>query len=180
MKKTILLATSLLLLTACSQQKSQPVDITDQLQKIDNTEKGDTTIAQITGNEIKKYSSKELSVSFDYPSSWEVKEDSTKKSITLISPKRSDINYRVNVNIPAKSFEEYEKYNKEVIQEKTMSVQEKSPTDNKNYLSKEYGYEGGVTYLIKIDKSYISVDSEKYLDKKLKEELDVILNSISL
>jgi uncharacterized protein YcfL len=67
MKKTILIATSLLLLTGCSQQKSQPVDITDQLQKLDNTQLSDATVAKITGNEIEN-----CSISFDYPSNWKI------------------------------------------------------------------------------------------------------------
>ncbi len=178
MKKTILIATSLLLLTGCSQQKSQPIDITDQLQKLDNTQLSDETVAKITGNEINKYSSKELAVSFDYPSNWEVKEikpnSTTNKFITICSPKCD-----ILIDLPSRSFEEYEKELKDPIKDGKMSVKENSPTDNKKYTAKEYGQEGGVYYLIKIDKVYVGVQSENYLDQKEREQLDIILNSLS-
>ncbi len=181
MKKTILIATSLLLLTGCSQQKSQPVDITDQLQKLDNTQLSDETLAKI--KDIKKYSSEKPAVSFEYPSNWEartIKPNSTTDSfITINSP-----NVKILVDLPARSFEEYEKNNKKDIQDGKISVKENSsPTDNKKYLAKEYRTQGVLYYLIKIDKIYVGVEvgvgSEQDLTQKEKEQLDIILNSLS-
>lgn len=173
MKKTILLATSLLLLTACSQQKQQPVDITDQLQKSDNTQVSDATLAKM--KDIKKYSSEKPAVSFAYPSSWEVTKNSSDNTITITSPKREDINYRVNVTIPDKSFHDELKK----IKDAGTEIKENYPTDARKYLTQEYSAEGGLHYLINVDNNDIEVDSEKYLDQKLKEELDIILQTIS-
>lgn len=186
MKKTILLATSLLLLTACGQQKSQPVDITEQLQKADITQISDETIAEITGNKdatidrVEKFNSKEFNLSFEYPANWEIETPETNKntdSILLIIPEYGK-GRDVFINLPAKSFEEYEKIIKESIDKGEISVKaNSSPTDNKKYMAKKYQGQEGHYYLIKVDKIYVGVDSD--LSQKEKEQLDIMLNSIS-
>ncbi|MBI5753814.1 hypothetical protein HZA40_01575 [Candidatus Peregrinibacteria bacterium] len=45
-------------------------------------------------------------------------------------------------------------------------------------MAKEYGAEDGSFYIVKVDKIYVRVDDGN-LTQKEKEELDIILNSLS-
>lgn len=164
MKKTILITISVLLLTACTQQKTDDTKIDEA-----NNEK------QAVTNNPSSYNSKELNISFQYPENWKVEENKNGKSIRVTSP-----NNWITITIPGQSFDEYEKINKEYIQSGKMSVKDNYPTDNKKFTAKEYGQEGGLNYLIKIDENFVEISSDYYLDQKQKEELDIILNSISL
>lgn len=168
MKNILLPITAVLLLTGCGQNDEINV-------QVDNV-----VVDQVAVKEnIEAYNDEELNISFDYPANWRVEKDDSDNTIHVTSPKRDDINYIVWVNIPAESFDEYETTNKELIEEKFMSVNYNYPTDSNKYPAREYGQHGGLTYLIEIENNYVVVTSDTYLDQKQKEGLDVILNSIS-
>lgn len=180
MKKTILVATSLLLLTACNQAKPQPVDITNQLQKVDyNDEIADSSPFTIQEPTIEKFTSKEFNLSFNYSSNWEVETSETSKNIKGIrikSPKGNHVRPTF-VYLPWKSFEEEEKNIGE--ESRLRLLGNFSPTDSKKYTAKQYGAEDGSYYIVKVDKIYVRVDDGSNLTQKEKEQLDIILNSLS-
>ena len=125
------------------------------------------------------YSNSQLKLSFEYPYDWKVlKEDDGE--VILMSPKRYNMNYALSVTFPAESFEEYETLHREQIDEGYMSVESIEMTlENQTYSTKEYGQHGGLTYLAQVGDSYVKINTEAYFSDQQKEEIGVILNSLS-
>lgn len=153
MKKILILISATLLLAGCNGQK-----------------------ASVTKNASSYYSSA-LGISFDYPSNWKISED---KSITISSPPTDDAGTNIQITIPAEGFDEYENINKHLIQSNKMYMQKTNiKTRNNEYPAREYGQHGGRYYLIQVGEHFVGVTSERYLNQKQEEGLNVILDSLS-
>ncbi len=125
------------------------------------------------------YNHSELGINFDYPYDWEVSAENNGK-VSLISPKRYNMNYRLQVMIPAESFAKYEALFQGEIEGGFISVKEmKMIFGDQSYLTKEYSQHEGLAYLVKVGGEYVVITTEGYFDEQQKEEIGVILNSLS-
>lgn len=178
MKKPLSLIAIVLFLSACTQntQIDVPINVNEEdLNVIEN---------------ITSYNNKDLHISFDYPSDWDVTEKNSKIFIT--SP-----NDRTIFNIPGESSEEFEDRNSEYIQNKLIEKIEgnsKYPTDKtRNYSVNTYLGHEGQHYIIDINGKYIDFTTDEFdllnvpprdnRDKvqrdQFKDKLDIIVNSLS-
>jgi len=183
MKATILLITLIFLLTGCSQNNENvmQVDETPDVQRVvlDETKAPNT------------YNDEELNISFEFPLNWEMYTQENEEHTVYFEPE-GDYNRTIIFDYQSESFDEYERrgnvgkspkaedYTEDYLVNFTEKLAEEMYfADNPNYPARMYqGFES-VKYIIKIDGKYVMFRREYWLNQQEEQDLVEILNSLS-
>jgi len=126
------------------------------------------------------YDNPTLGFGFLYPNDWDVVLGDGEK-VVLKSPKRYDMNYKLQITLLAESFEVYEAEHQQQITDGQMSISEiERVFEGQTYLTKRYDQHGGTIHLIKLEDTYVKILTEDFFSPQQKEEIGLILNSFAM